>query len=186
MFSPSKVAQMAAFFASKQKGGLINVMKVIKLMYLSDRESMRRFGGPISFDYMVSMNNGPVLSQTLNLINGDVSRAAAAEWDEWISDRADHDIAVKCDVTRADLDQLSNADIEILDWAWTKFGHMDQWQLSEYTHKNCPEWKYPKGSMLPIKEAELLMHLGKSREEAAAIADDIQTERELDQAFARL
>ena len=49
MNTTAKISQMAAFF-TQQQGGVINVMKLIKLMYLSDRESMRLYGEPISFD----------------------------------------------------------------------------------------------------------------------------------------
>jgi len=48
----------------------MNYLKLMKLLYLADRESMRRNGRPISGDRYVSMDHGPVLSQTLNLING--------------------------------------------------------------------------------------------------------------------
>ena len=66
MFTTRKVAQMAAYFA-ECSGGTINILKLIKLMYLADRESMHRHGTPISFDRFVSMDHGPVPSQSLNL-----------------------------------------------------------------------------------------------------------------------
>lgn len=68
MFTAETVAQIAAFFTHKE-GGASKLLKLIKLMYLSDRESMRRHGYPISFDNFVSMEHGPVLSRTLNLIS---------------------------------------------------------------------------------------------------------------------
>jgi uncharacterized phage-associated protein len=185
MFTPRKSAQIAAFFTS-QEGGPINIMKLVKLMYLADRESMNRYGTPISFDRMVSLDNGPVLSQTLNLINGDVSRAAAVIWDGWISDRANHKVMLQREFKRDDLDELSTADIEVLESIWTSFGHMDQWALSDYTHQHCPEWKFPEGSSLPIAEADLLRALGRSNEEATALAERLKTERELDRVFAHL
>jgi hypothetical protein len=102
-----------------------------------------------------------------------------------MSDRANHDIALHRDFERSDLDQLSDADIEVLEAVWKEFGHMDQWQLSDYTHKHCHEWKNPDGSVLPIDVQEVLQHLGWDPLAAAASARAIQTEHDLDRVFAR-
>lgn len=179
MFTPLTSAQIAAFFATRA-GGSINIMKLVKLMYLADRESMSRYGAPISFDRMVSMDEGPVLSRTLNLINGDVSKKAAAIWDSWITAREGHQVSARKEVTPDALDRLSDADLEVMEDTWKRFGHMDQWDLSKYTHKNCAEWRDPDGSALPIAETDVLMALGRTQERAVAEAERLRRERELD------
>ena len=178
-------AQIAAFFAHRE-GGVINIMKLVKLMYLADREGLKRYGTPVSFDRMVSLDNGPVLSQTLNLINGDVSRDAAAIWEAWISDRSNHRVRLQREFAVEKLDQLSDADLDVLETVWRQFGDMNQWDLSEYTHRNCPEWKFPEGSSLPINEVDVLQAVGTPREEAEILAARIKAERDLDRALARL
>lgn len=185
MFSPEKAAQIAAFFAQKERG-TINIMKLVKLMYLADREAMARYATPISFDRMVSMNNGPVLSQTLNLINGDVQQSAAAVWDAWMTDREGHKISAKKGASVEELDQLSDADLEVLADTWGRFGRMNQFDLSAYTHKNCPEWRFPEGSAMPISEMDVFKALGKSTEEAFILSERLKEESELDRVFARL
>lgn len=185
MFTPEKSAQIAAYFAHRE-GGAINIMKLVKLMYLADRESLKRYGAPISFDRMVSLDNGPVLSQTLNLINGDVSRDAAAVWEGWISDRSNHRVRLQREFAIEKLDQLSDADVEVLESVWREFGYMDQWDLSAYTHKNCPEWKDPDGSSLPINEADVLQAVGMPKEDAEILAARLKAERDLDRTLARL
>ena len=120
MFNSRKAAQMAAVFAKKH-GGTINVLKLMKLLYLADRESMKQSGFPISFDHVVAMEHGPVLSQTLNLINGAVRGSAGALWEEWISDRQEHGLTLNRKFSREDLDQLSDADLEVLDATWVTF-----------------------------------------------------------------
>lgn len=185
MFTARRVAQMAAFFASKQ-GGTINVLKLMKLLYLSDRESLKQTGLPISYDNIVSMPDGPVLSKSLNLINGTFDIESSATWDEWISDRANHEVAVKRTFKRADLDQLSNSDLSVLETVWSQFGWMNKYKLRDWTHENCPEWEDPHGSSNPIKEYDLLLKLGISASEAKQLSQSIQSERELDATFARL
>ncbi|MCY4156190.1 MAG: hypothetical protein OXF66_01955 [Gammaproteobacteria bacterium] len=64
---------------------------------------------PISFDYMVSMEHGPVLSRTLDLINGFVKDRNGDQWDAWISGREAHNVALKKSASRDCLDHLSDA-----------------------------------------------------------------------------
>ena len=66
MFNEQRVAQMAAYLLGRARGHT-KYLKLMKLLYLADRESMKRHGHPISGDRYVSMEHGPVLSHTLNL-----------------------------------------------------------------------------------------------------------------------
>lgn len=67
LFNEKRTTQAAAFFLFKA-GGKLPVLKLMKLLYLAERESYRQYGEPISGDNLVSMPHGPVLSQTLNLM----------------------------------------------------------------------------------------------------------------------
>ncbi len=51
----------------------MSYMKLIKLLYLADREALARWGRPITTDSYVSMKHGPVLSEVLNLITDPLS-----------------------------------------------------------------------------------------------------------------
>lgn len=179
MFSSERVAQIAAEF-SRLEGGSMNVLKLVKLIYLSDRLSMERYAAPITYDRLVSMDHGPVPSRTLNLINGFES----GQWDRWLTGRENHRVAVtSMDFNRRDLDELSDADMEIIGEVWEEFGGMDQWELSEYTHNHCPEWRNPHGSSLPIHERQIFRSFGWSREEAIQAQQSIQEQRKLDHIF---
>jgi len=177
-----KAAQVTAFFAKKE-GGAINVLKLAKLLYLADREFMSRYDFPILFDELVSMPHGPVTSMTLNLING--LSEDRDEWETFVVDRAQHMVGIAQDFTIEQLDELSEAEVHVLDIVWDQFGHMDQWQLRNYTHENCPEWEDPHGSSTPIPYERVLKFLRK--EHSAEIAEEIETQRSLDRflAYAR-
>ncbi len=183
MFTGEKIAQMAAFFTS-QAGGEIDILKLMKLLYLADRESFNRYGAPISYDRMVSMDHGPVLSRAYDLVKGCVGGPDGEQWDSWISDRANHRVSLIREAARNNLDHLSDADIEILESIWAQFGAMDKWEIVEYTHEHLGEWRNPNGSSLPINGFDLLRELGKSEEESAAIAEDIREQREIHAAIA--
>ena len=97
MFNERKVAQMAAFFLVQPPERRMSHLKLMKLLYLSDREAMREFGWPISGDRLVSMlhgRHGPVLSQTLNLMDGNVESMKGG-WEDLVSDKKDHELSLR-------------------------------------------------------------------------------------------
>ena len=151
------------------------VLKAMKLVYLSDRESLFKWGFPILDELRVSMPHGPVNSSTYSYISGTVDPTKFG-WSDFLSDRANHNVGMASkDMSRDALDELSPADLECLDAVWSKFGHMTQWQIRDWTHikKNVPEWEDPNGSSTPIPVERILMALGKSDAvEQSEIVDD--------------
>lgn len=184
MFNQRKVAQMAAHLLDRGRGRM-NYLKLMKLLYLADRESMRRHGQPISGDRYVSMDYGPVLSQTLNLINGAV-RPQEGGWNHWIADKAGYEISLRRKASRDALDELSDADLDVLNAVYAKFRRMDQWKLRDYTHRYCPEWTDPEGSSLPIEYVDIFKALGRGPAEAKKLAARIEQEHRIDRIFATL
>ena len=179
-FNEKQVAQIAAFFSQKE-GGEIPVLKLTKLIYLADRESMAATGFPITNDHLVSMPHGPVNSLTLNFVDG---KFASEQWSDLISDRANYSVGLSRPVGEDDLDELSEADVEVLETVWKKFGHMDKWQIRDWTHDNCPEWEDPKGSCNPIPHERVLKYLG--IEAADDVANEIRAERGMEELFSQL
>ena len=66
-FNEVKATQAAARIL-RNRGGRMSYMKLIKLLYLADREALARWGRNITTDNYVSMPHGPVLSHVLDLI----------------------------------------------------------------------------------------------------------------------
>lgn len=183
MFNERKVAQMAAYLL-KKRGGCMAHLKLMKLLYLADREAMARYGVPISGDRVVSMPHGPVLTMTLNLMDGDVESSPNG-WDAWISDKANNELSLNRELSEVELDELSQADIEVLEDVWAKFGKMSRWEIRDYTH-TLPEWEDPNGSSNAIPHRKILMAMGRSEEEAAHFCAEIEAERALDKLFASI
>lgn len=184
MFNERKVAQMAAYLLAKGETTMPH-LKLMKLLYLADRRSMNDFGYPISGDKVVAMPHGPVLSMTLNLINGN-DFSCQNGWTSWISDRSNHRVSLKRALHADDLDELSAADLATLDVVWNDFGHMRQWEIRDYTHDHCPEWRDPDGSMLPISYEEIFRALGKPTEVASELSVRIEAKRSLERTLAAL
>ncbi len=177
-FNVRKAAQVAAFFALKEQGE-IYVLKLVKLMYLSDRKYMERYDVPILSDQLVSMPHGPVNSLSCNYINGSLEDAS---WDEFLTDRASHKVSVsRRNLTEEDLDELCRAEIAVLQEVWDQLGHMDRFALVDYTHENCPEWEDPNGSSNPIPYSRVFNFLRKPN--SAELEERVIAERHLSANF---
>ncbi len=170
-----KAAQAAAFFAVKA-GGSINVLKLSKLLYLAEREFMARFDTPMFYDKLFSLPDGPIVSVTLNLINGNFEHAL---WSRFVSKRKGYDIAVAEGVSEESFDHLSRADKEVLCSLWDRFGSYDEYALRDWTHKkkNLPEWIDPKGSSYPIRHEDVFRYLGKP--ESITLAEEVENYRRM-------
>lgn len=184
MYNERKAAQIAAFMLAKE-GGRMPHLKLMKLLYLAEREALNLFGMPMIGDRIVAMPHGPVLSMTLNLMDGDVESVEGG-WESWISDKENHELSVIGEVTPGSLDELSAADIDVLESTWLRFGHMTKWQIRDYTHKHCTEWADPHGSSVPISYEEVFEALGRTCGQAMEMAAHIESERTIDRLFAAL
>lgn len=184
MYNEQKSAQIAAWFLA-QAGGAMAHLKLMKLMYLADREAMRTSGFPMTGDRFVSMPHGPVLSNTLSHIN-DEAFSSDGGWDSWISDKANHEVGLLRPISAEALDQLSRADLSVLEAIWRKFGHMHKYTIRDYTHdpRNCPEWQDPNGSSNPIAYKTVFEALGFNSAQSAHMEAEIEAQNAIAQALA--
>lgn len=179
-----KVTQMAAFFLQK-RGGRMSHLKLMKLLYLADREALRLHGLSMSGDCLVSMPHGPVLSMTLNLMDGDVESRLDG-WESLISSKENHELGLKAELSADAFDELSKADTDVLDVVWNQFGQLSRWEIRDYTHQHCPEWEDPRGSSKPIRFEKLFQALGRPADEAKRLAEHINEQQHIDGLFAAL
>ena len=174
-FNPRKAAQVAAWFALKN-GGKINILKAAKLIYLSDRMSMAKRDHPITGDNFVSMPFGPVNTYTYSYMCG-VAPTKQAEWAEFIGPRWGDDLPLSQHLEESQFDELSRSELRFLQAVWEEFGDIDRFDLAEWTHKYCPEWRDPSGSSIPIDFATVFKHLDKP--DPVGLAEELQAERGL-------
>lgn len=135
-----KKATQAAVWLLHKEGGRMSHIKLIKLLYLADRQALLSWGRPLTFDWYVSLPHGPVLSFTLDKINTERASAEDSYWHTYISERQSHDVALLCS---APVDHLSPAEEVVLDDIYKEFGRLDQWQLRD-SSRRLPEWMDPK------------------------------------------
>src|SRR5580658_992218 len=135
-FNLSKGTEAACFFLERS-GGQMNIMKLVKLMYLMDRLSLDRRNSPVCGGDYLSMRNGPVTSELLDLINaGRLIGEADQRWEKCVSNRMNHEIRLEVMPER---EHLSDTEVVLLDEIWREHGSKDQWQLVEWCHAHCKE-----------------------------------------------
>ncbi len=161
MYNPIKAAQIIAYFAMQCETKSISILKAIKLVYLSDRTSIEKWGFPILDEVRVSMPHGPVNSFTYSHISGEHDLEKCG-WSKFLTDKADHEVSVADLISFDDLDALSEADIECLEQVWSEFGEMGRFELRDWTHNpnNIPEWEDPGSGSKSIPLKRIMISLG--------------------------
>jgi len=157
-FDERKVTAAAALLITLQ-GGQARYLRLIKLLYLADRESFRRFGRPISGDRYVAMKKGPVLSRVLDLIK-DVPCETTGDWAAHIERFGQYSVRVRSDPGRG---PLSEAEIEVLTETFNLFRQHDQWHIVEVTHL-LPEYRWAWKTQSRITPESILKALDQPEE----------------------
>lgn len=169
-FNEAKATQVAALILQLRGTRRMKYLKLLKLMYLVDREALARWGRPISTDRHVSMDKGPVLSRVYSLITEE--QCERGSWSEHIAPAADYDVQLKAD---PGTQELSRAEEELVAEVFAKHGHKNRWELVREVH-DLPEWQDPHGSMIPIAIRDILIAVGKSDSDIAAIEEQLESD----------
>lgn len=150
-FNQTKTAQAVAFLLKQTPCRRESYMKIIKELYIADRESLRETGRPITGDTFVAMKKGPVLSQVYDLIKG--VHTESAEWNKFIQKRM-WDIELVAD---PGIGKLCRYEMDKLAEVWERYKKHGKWRVVDLTHE-FPEWKKndPGDSMKPIPLSDIL------------------------------
>jgi len=145
VFKVDKAAQIAAYLIWKA-GGAMAYLKLIKLMYIADRTSLERLGRSMTGDVPYSLPQGPVLSETLDLMRG---QKKSDIWDKWIAPFGEYDLSLNVVIEHPynpyQFGRLCKAFVMILDEIHEKYKDKDKWEVRDVSH-TFPEWEDPKNS----------------------------------------
>jgi hypothetical protein len=150
-FDEAKTTQIAGRLLKLRGTGKMHYLKLIKLMYLIDREALLRWGWSMTGDCYVSMLHGLVLSNTLDLITEEIIRESY--WKEFISGPVGH-YEVKL-LKEPETDELSAAETALIDELYKQFGYQNRWALRDYTH-GLPEYKETAHSSISVEYEEVM------------------------------
>lgn len=155
----------------------MSYMRLLKLLYLSDRRMMKDTGSPITFDRVIAMKHGPVLSETYSLIKGE--HPDASVWSRYIARENYQLVPTIEDPGRADLSRLA---VSVLNDVSESHEHLDDWQLVDQLHATLPEWKdswddTDAKKAVPVRYEDILLAMNFDAEDARLIAEEIHSIR---------
>ena len=136
-YDPQAAREVVLWFLNKH-GGKLDILKLVKLIFLADREHLFRYGRTIVGGFYVAMQHGPVPS---NLYD-DLKDA------KQFPDKHPYDFSGEYQLTAKesfDEDEFSESELEILEMIDSEFGKMDPFKLRDLTHelkayqKNYPD-----------------------------------------------
>jgi uncharacterized phage-associated protein len=131
-FEPLKTTQAAAFLLTLE-GRVMDRMRLLKLLYIVDRELLVSKGRTLTGDLAVAMNYGPVLSHTYDLIKGD--EQSPADRNKFIRS-VSRKLVLMGDPGRG---ELSRREVDKLEEVSNRFRGISTSGLSAFTHE-FSEW----------------------------------------------
>lgn len=129
---PEKLVDSILYLALK--GVELDHYKVVKLLYLADREHLRRFGRPITFDKYVAMPFGPVASAAFDLLRSKKALGINPSNLPFEVRSLDKIRIVSNPKREIDRSIFSKSDLIVLDQTIEKYGNMSFNQLYKLTH----------------------------------------------------
>lgn len=121
-----KIENAILFFIGKN-GGTIGRTKLMKLLWLSDRLHLNKYGRLILKDRYYALPYGPVPSLGLDISNKGIRDSICVKGNNITSSKE------YCE------DFFSKSDLKIMNYVWEKLKNTDSIEASDYSHK-YPEW----------------------------------------------
>ncbi|MES0492073.1 MAG: Panacea domain-containing protein [Leptospirales bacterium] len=165
-FEIKKILQIINIFLEKSNGS-INYTKLIKLLYIADKEFLKKWDYTITGDMYSSLKSGPVLSKVYDLIKGKSSDNEQVLWDSLF---ITHDYELcQLHTNKLGTDQLSKAEIKAMNDVFELYKNSSYTDLINLTHDKSkfPEvkWEEAGESSLDLPIEDLLKSLDRSTEE---------------------
>ena len=168
-FNEAKATQAAARLLTL-RGGSMSYIKLIKLLYLADREALIRWGYPITTDCYVSMDIGPVVSRIYDLIRNEPPLHSVWIWHKSISDPEHYEVHLLSDPGSS---ELTHPEQDLIDEVFARHGRQNRWTVVDYTRR-LPEWTHPDGGALPIAYRDILKAADKTESEISVVEEALE------------
>lgn len=164
---------MTRYLIAKIGEESVDGIRMMKLLYLAEREALVSSGAHVCDGQIRKMGNGPVLNGVYELVNG---RTEDSYWSRFISYHKEpgKDAGVyRLKEDSSEFDYLSRHDRDILDRVFSQYGAMPKDKLVDLTHK-LPEWLHCSGGV--ITDRDILTHEGWDEDAIAQVEADAAEE----------
>ncbi len=159
-FDRRKAIQAVAFLLKTRPDARDNYMRLLKILYMADRESIKETSTPITGDRFVCMEHGTMLNRLLNLVKHEDSPILkTADYEDWNTHfvrEGEYDIRL---VSDPGIGALCEYEIRKLEEVAKRYRNHSQWDMREETHK-LPEYHDPGRSSVLISLKQFLETIG--------------------------
>lgn len=146
MFVSEKATDIMVYLLEKEAGAMSD-QKLMRLVYLAERECLLSWGEPLTGDDLVSTPEGPALAHIQKRLCSGSKACPQAPL----------------------LGYLSRAEMALLDRVYERYHSLSDEEIQEKSL--YPEWEAPAGEVAPIALKSLLMTHEKSEAQAEAIIE---------------
>ena len=175
-FDAMKAVEAAAVIA-RRDGKRLSRMRLLKLLYITERSLAKTSSRRLIRDRLVAMDHGPLHSNVYDMIKG-VSKHSTI-WSTYFTNINARDLEL---TKEPELLLLSRHEIEALNKVVDDCHQLDDWALSKATHK-FEEWikRYTPQSSTEIKYKHMTNAVGRSDEFCKDIEEDMAFEEFFEQ-----
>lgn len=147
---------IAAMVVFLRRLGPMDKLKLVKLLYLADRDCFLKDGHPTTGDTPVAMDHGPVPSACLDVLNGEMPSKAFS-----FLHMRDTEVSPDPNPPSAPTNLITSEEASVLEQTAQKYGSLTTSQLYRLVHE-LPEYKdaHVPGTSMPIPFAKILQHYG--------------------------
>ncbi len=154
-------------------------LKIIKLLYVAERECLIETGCPLTGDRTCAMPYGPALSVIADAIG---KQQVAEDWSEYFEPASDWRLVLK---RNPGVSALSRYEMAKLAAAAQRFQGKDRWETSNDTH-DLPEWeKHEPGKSSETIPVSDILEAGKASKKLRAATRRGREDRAFAQALGR-
>lgn len=167
VFDNQKTIEVILYIANRRPDPTIR--DIVKLIYLADKTSLENYGRFVTGDRYVAMRQGPVPSNTYDLLKegrGTDAFGFSIEYEYHLKPWRD-----------ADKDEFSESDIVCLEQTMQAFGHFPSWKLMQETHDAtwAEVWRAATVGSVPIP-VEGIVELFEGSEELLDYLENINSD----------
>jgi uncharacterized phage-associated protein len=176
-FDSRRAAEAASRF-TELAGGTIDIVRLMKMLYLAERRSLELYRHPMFGDRYVSMKHGPVVSHSYNLLKADPADKTGERNEDvnlWATHFVRDGYMVRLQQRLAPA-ALSRADIEVINCVHEEWRVTDTWAMVEKLHKSLAEWKDPGSTSTGIAVEDICIALKLKDSEVQDLRDQVQAD----------
>jgi hypothetical protein len=169
-FGTKKIVQAASVLLQCRAERQMSYLRLLKLLYIADRESLKETGWPIVGTEPVAMDHGPVHSKVLDLVKGNrrLDRQERQQWSDHIRTQQMDVILIRDPGTLS----LSPYEITKLRDVCLRYESADRFGVRDETHE-FPEWaqNHTVGTSRPIPFEDIIRAVGRGDDLEEILAD---------------